>query len=451
LSHTDPTTAFLKIPLFRKIPKLELYKFVDQLPSMEYEAGRYIFRAGEEGNSLYVVTSGTLEVILAEDTEDEMLLRVCGPGDYVGEMSLIMPEGKRTASVRARQPSRVLVISREIFNEALQRWPSIAYSMVEIMSERLDTSNETAFNDLVAKNHALQKAYDELKAAQAQLIEKERLERELQVAADIQLSILPDDLPDVEEFGFGARILPARQVGGDLYDVFPLKDDRVGVLIGDVADKGVPSALFMARAHALLVAEADIGITPGDVLRLVNGHITRLQKSTQFVTVLYGILELKTHVFSYARAGHEPPLILHADGSVQRIPHSPGMALGLWDTITLDERAVQMQPGDTLLMYTDGMTDCRNPKGEPFGLERIKTTLSALAKFNAQQICDRMLETLKDFQDGSKQDDDVTLVAVSAPSLELTTGSSKKKKKNFSTVQTHKIDRQERQGRQENL
>lgn len=407
-------TVFLKIPLFKDLPRLELFKLVDELPVEEYEGGQYLFHEGDAGDSLYVVMDGKLEIVLAADSKDEMLLRVCGPGEYVGEMSLIMPKGKRTASIRARENSKLWVMSREKFNEVLQRWPLLAYSMVGIMSERLDSSNEAAFHDLVAKNHALQKAYDDLKAAQDQLIEKERMERELQVAADIQLSILPDVLPETDRFGFGARILPARQVGGDFYDVFRLKGDRIGVLIGDVADKGVPSALFMARAHALIMAEADIGLTAADVMRLVNNHITRLQKSTQFVTVLYGILDLSTNEFSYARAGHEPPLVLHSDGSVERIPHSPGMAVGLWDEIKLDEKSVTLAPGDTLLLYTDGMTDCRNPKGEPFGLERIKKLLSGLSALTAQQVCDRLLETLKTYQDGSKQDDDVTLVSIKA-------------------------------------
>jgi phosphoserine phosphatase RsbU/P len=407
-------TIFLKIPLFNKMPKLDLFQLVSELPVEKYKRGDYLFREGEHGDSLYVVRDGKVEIILAADTSDEMLLRACGPGEYVGEMSLMMPKGTRTASVRAKADSVVWVMSREKFNQVLQKYPQLAYSMVEIMSERLDSSNESAFNDLVAKNQALQKAYDELKEAQAQIIEKERLERELQVAADIQLSILPDVLPDTEEFSFGARILPARQVGGDFYDVFELKDNRIGILIGDVADKGVPSALFMARAHALIMAEADIAVTATEVMQLVNSHITRLQKSTQFVTVLYGILDLKTRLFSYARAGHEPPLLLHPNGSVERLPHGPGMAIGLWDPITIDEREVTLASGDTLIMYTDGMTDCRSPEGEAFGLDRIKNLLSELTKLNAQQVSDRLLETLQGYQNGAKQDDDVTLVTIKA-------------------------------------
>ena len=115
-------------------------------------------------------------------------------------------------------------MSRAFFNDLLLRWPVLAYAMVNILSERLDATNNASFRDLTQKNHALQKAYDELKAAQAQLIEKERLERELKVAAEIQISILPDVLPRAPGFDFGARILPARSVGGDFYDVFRLDE-----------------------------------------------------------------------------------------------------------------------------------------------------------------------------------------------------------------------------------
>lgn len=406
--------AFLKIPLFRDVPPDDLLKMVNELPVETYDPGAYLFRDGDLGDNLYVVIDGALEIVLAADTSDELLLRTCGPGEYVGEMGLILPDGKRTATVRAKEKSRTWVLSRAKFTQVLQRWPVIAYTMVAILSERLEATNNATFHDLTEKNHALQKAYDELKAAQEQLIEKERLERELKVAADIQLSILPDVLPSVTGFDFGARILPARHVGGDLYDGFVLNESSVGVVIGDVADKGVPAALFMARAHALIMAEADTGITPGEVMELVNRHITHLKSSSQFVTALYGILNTETGEFAYARAGHEPPLLLKADGSVERLPYGPGMSLGLWDVITLDERKVKLEPGSTLLLYTDGLTDCREPGGVQFGLDRIKERLVGLKGLAAQQVCDRLFETLMDFQGGSPQDDDVTLVAIHA-------------------------------------
>ena len=405
-------TAFLNIPLFHDIPSDDLVKMVNELPIQTYEPGSYLFRDGDPGENLYVVKEGNLEILLAADSPDEMLLKICGPGEYVGEMGLILADGKRTATVRAKDRVRTWVMSRAKFTQVLQRWPVIAYSMVNILSERLDATNDATFRDLTAKNHALQRAYDELKAAQVQLIEKERLERELQVAADIQLSILPDDLPDIAGFDFGARILPARRVGGDFYDVFPLSQMQAGIVIGDVADKGVPAALFMARAHALIMAEADTSMTAGDVLKLANEHITHLQKSAQFVTALYGILNTDTSEFAYARAGHEPPLLLRLDGSVERIPHGVGMSLGLWEILTLDEQVVKMEPGSTLVLFTDGMTDCRDPNGVAFGLERIKIALSGMAGLPAQEICDRLFNTLMRYQNGASQDDDVTLVAI---------------------------------------
>src|ERR1043166_876388 len=170
----------------------------------------------------------------------------------------------------------------------------------------------------------------------------------------------------------------------------------------------------MARAHALIIAEADSSTLPGEVLRLANKHITRLEKSTQFVTALYGVLDTKTGEFSYARAGHEPPLMLPEHGDVHRLPHKPGMALGLWENIILDEYSISLPQGSLLVLFTDGMTDCRNPKGEPFGLERIKTTMSGLGSATAQKSCDQLFDTLMMYQSGSKQDDDVTLVAIHA-------------------------------------
>ena len=403
-----------QIPFFTDLPPDELDRLMAELAVVNLRAGEILFHEGDPGEHLYVVVKGELEILMAPDTHNELILNLVHEGEYIGEMSLIQPGGHRTASARARGEVVTLSMSRDQFKDLLKRHPHLANAMVRVLSQRLDNTNVATFRDLTEKNRQLQKAYDELKAAQEQLIEKERMERELKVAADIQMSILPDVLPSPPGYDFGGRILPARQVGGDFYDVFELGDGKYGVLIGDVADKGVPSAIFMARAHALIIAEADDVTPSGEVLRMANGHITRFEKSTQFVTALFGILDTKTGEFSYARAGHEPPLLLTADRQVERLPHQPGMALGLWENIVLDENSLTLPKGSVLIMFTDGMTDCRDPKGVPFGLERIKQTVTNLREINAQSVCNDLFDTLMKYQNGSKQDDDVTLLAVHA-------------------------------------
>ncbi|MDX1378341.1 MAG: SpoIIE family protein phosphatase [Anaerolineales bacterium] len=400
-----------RVPFFTGLPEKELDRLAAEMEIVNLQPGEMLFCEGDPGEHLYIVVKGDLDILKAPDTEDELILNTIHEGEYIGEMSLATG-APRTASVRSRGEVMLLSMSRQQFNDLLHKHPELASAMVSVLSYRLDNTNVATFRDLTENNHQLQKAYDELKAAQEQLIEKERLERELQVAAEIQMSILPDVLPSPDGYDFGGRILPARQVGGDFYDVFEIGKNKYGVVIGDVADKGVPSAIFMARAHALIIAEADDVTPPDEVVRKVNDHITRLEKSTQFVTALFGILDTSTGEFSYARAGHEPPLLLTAKGEVERLPHKPGMALGLWENIVLDVNSLILPKGSLLVMYTDGMTDCRNPKGEPFGLERIKNAMANLEKIRGQAGCDELFEKLTNYRDGSMQDDDITLIAI---------------------------------------
>jgi len=275
-----------RIPFFTTLPQEELDRLTSEMEVFNLKPREILFREGDAGEHLYVVVKGHLEILKAPGTADEMILNTIHEGEYIGEMSLITGE-PRTASVRAFTEEVVLLsMSRKQLNDLLHRHPELASSMISVLSERLNSTNVATFRDLTEKNHQLQKAFDELKAAQEQLIEKERLERELKVAAEIQLSILPDVLPSHPDFDFGGRILPARQVGGDFYDVFELGDNKLGVLIGDVADKGVPSAIFMARAHALIIAEADHVTPPGEVLRsilpVLKNPLNLLQRFTVY-------------------------------------------------------------------------------------------------------------------------------------------------------------------------
>ena len=220
-----PVNLLARIPFFTDLPDEELDRIAATLDMVNLQSGDILFREGDTGEHMYVVVSGELEVLMAPDTDNELILNIVHEGEYLGEMSFIMPGGRRTASVRARGEVGLLSLSRDQFDDLLKRHPKLANAMVSVLSQRLDNTNVSTFRDLTEKNRQLQKAFDELKAAQEQLIEKERLERELKVAADIQMSILPSVLPVHKNFDFGGRILPARQVGGDFYDVFDLGDN----------------------------------------------------------------------------------------------------------------------------------------------------------------------------------------------------------------------------------
>ena len=409
----EDLAAFLRqFPLFADLPPGESKYLAHTLGQLSLEPKAIVFREGEIGESIYFVISGNIDVIMAMDTPDEKLLSTLHAGDYTGEMSLMVPGGKRSASCRSCSKSLLLVMTREDFDDLLHRHPQVAYNMIRVISERLRHSDSVAFRDLREKNRQLQIAYDELKAAQAQIIEKEKLEKELQLAAEIQLSILPSSLPSVTGVDFGGHMTPARRVGGDLYDVFLVDDDHIGVLIGDVADKGVPSAIFMARAHALLTAEGLRGAAPGQALLAVNTYLTRQEQSDLFVTVLYGIYNVQSGIFSYARAGHEMPVLVSNSGKLEQLPLGKSLPLGLFPEIPLDEGSVLISPGGTILFYTDGLCDCRNPKGEEFGRERITAALTTLNGLPAAEVCSRMVSTLSDFRQGAVQDDDITLVVL---------------------------------------
>jgi phosphoserine phosphatase RsbU/P len=398
--------------LFKGLPQSELEHLAKRLRVLEVAPNTILFNEGDAGAHFYVVIYGEMEVVKALGTGDERLIAVRGAGDFVGELSLLNPNGLRTASVRARGPAQLWEITHEEVDALLHRQPLVAYDLMHLISARLTETHDSMFKDLRERNHQLTQAYEELIDAQDQIVEKERLERELQVAYEIQMSILPQTLPELPGYDFGARIVPARAVGGDFFDIFPLSEDKVAIVIGDVADKGVPSAIFMARTHALLYSEVNHCHDPALALKRVNQHLIKMNQSNLFVTVLVALLNLETGLIRYARAGHELPVILSTNEQAELAPWGQGQLLGLLDDPQLDEQVLTIAPGGLILFYTDGIPDGRNEKGESFGYPRLLAEVQQMTDMPAQQVCDNLLDRLVEFQGLTAQDDDVTLVAI---------------------------------------
>ena len=216
----------------------------------------------------------------------------------------------------------------------------------------------------------------------------------------------------MEGFDFGARMLPARAVGGDLYDFIQLDQDTVGISIGDVSDKGVPAAIFMALYCSLLRAEALHVSSPADVLRRVNRHLLDLNEARMFVTALYGVLNRKTCEFSYARAGHHVPLLFDDSGKEISINRDQGQLLGFFSDPDLDVKTVVIPQGSTLLLYTDGVFDLMDRNDKSFGEERLREMACTHQGNSAQDLCEKIIGVLKSYQGESPQFDDMALIAI---------------------------------------
>jgi serine phosphatase RsbU (regulator of sigma subunit) len=416
------------VPLLDAIPTAELAVLAQQVRFVAYPAGTILMREGAYGDRFYIIVEGQIAIIKDLGTADERLLGYRGAGEFVGEMGLLNPDGQRTASAQVLADAQMIELTRADFDALLHRYPMMAYDMLRVLSDRLTSSHDAVIRDLhtknlqlalandnlQAQNQRLAQAYADLEAAQAQLIEKEALERELRRAREIQESSLPRTLPRLPSVDLGARMVPAREVAGDFFDVFPNGEGTLGLVVADVCGKGMPAAIFMALTRSLLRAEASRTAFPAEALRNVNQHLLEMNAAGMFVTILYGLLQPATHTFAYARAGHEPPLLWDALGAPQPPARTNGHPLGLLPDPDLDLQVVCLPQGGTLLLYTDGVTEATDARDDFFGVERLHMAVRDLLSAPAQQLCDGLVEALAAYRGVAPQADDITLVAVHA-------------------------------------
>jgi serine phosphatase RsbU (regulator of sigma subunit) len=301
-------------------------------------------------------------------------------------------------------------MTRPEFEALIDRQPHLASRLLKEVVKRLRASDNATIRTLQGKNRQLTKAYDELKAAQAQLIEKERMETELSLARRIQENSLPDELPQPEGWQVAVNWQPARTVSGDFYDVLCGPDDNLHLLIADVTGKGVPAAMVVATARTILHTFMAQNLSPGELLREANELLCDETPPGMFITCFYAVIEPRSGLIRFANAGHNLPYCLGQNGL--RPMNARGMPLGALPGSVYDGEQAVVEPGEGLLLYSDGLVEAHDPQGEMFGNARLEKLLTGLA--SDEGALDVLLNSLGEFTgDTPEQEDDITLLWVS--------------------------------------
>lgn len=246
-----------------------------------------------------------------------------------------------------------------------------------------------------------------------QLIEKKRLEGQLEVARQVQLELLPANDPVIEGFDISAYNFPTEEVSGDYYDWVRIHDDEIGIVVADVSGKGVPAALLMAFLRASLRAATHIGYSPHISMSKVNYLLWESIERNQFVTAFYGLLDASNRTLAYTNAGHNPPLLMDAEGNARFIDRG-GVPLGMFRDTRYYEYYLTLEPGELLLLYTDGVTEANNPKGQEYGTDRLVRALKDSRHLSARALIDFIQHDVLEWTDGLGATDDITFFVIKA-------------------------------------
>ena len=273
--------------------------------------------------------------------------------------------------------------------------------------------------DMDDLNLTIEKAIEQIKfvhESQKEHTQLESLKKDLTTAKDIQQYILPSVFPpfpeDSDKMDIFASMEAAKDIGGDFYDFFRIDDDRIALVIADVCGKGIPAALFMAVSRTMIRSKGMQCDSASDCLRESNRLLAGYSVDCMFVTVFYAIYNTKTGVVTYCNAGHNSPHLLRADGTIEELPRATNMIVGAFEGIDYKEDTLQLEHGDTLVMFTDGVTEAMNNAYKEFGTGRLDDVLRGLSDKSSQQIVEAVKAGVKEFADGAEQSDDITMLVL---------------------------------------
>ena len=355
--------------------------FRDESRHRTLSAGEHLFREGDEGEEMFILVAGELDITL----RGQLIDRLNG-GDMLGEMALV-GDGLRSATATATTDLTVLPVNAARFTELVGKYPEFARDVMSVMSSRL-------------------------RRLITQEVQRQRLEQEMAIGHQIQLSLLPEQSPTIEGWQFKSFYQAARQVGGDFYDfvLTPERPKALNIIVGDVTGKGVPAAMFMAVTRTLIRSETFNRESPAEALERANALLRRDSRAPLFLGASLMAVDTDSGAFTFANAGHELPLWLHmATGAVERI-EARGMVLGAFDQTFSQEVSGTLQSGDAVLFFTDGVTEARDAAGDFFGDERLEAALRTCGGLTAAGIAEQVVAAVMQFTGDMPQADDLTLV-----------------------------------------
>jgi sigma-B regulation protein RsbU (phosphoserine phosphatase) len=395
------------------LPKEDLHTLTNVVVTNEYPAGSIICREGDLEDIFYIIQDGKV-AFTKKTTDGEQFLGLKGRGEFFGELG-VLDRAPRAATVHAISDCWLIEIHEETLDQILTRNPSVARAIMRGLTRSVRDTDKITIAELQLKNYELAKTLDNLRAAQTELLRRERLKRDLEIAAQVHKSILPTSFPEVPGFEFAAKARPAREIGGDLYDVVDMGQNQIGIVMADASGKSVQAAIYMAVVRALFLSETNANLSPLETAHRIHNLLMNVSTAEMFVTAFYATLNYTTRRMKYIRAGHDRPVYYHAATSQTSLLDPPGRFLGLLPDLLIEEKEITVESGDTLVCYSDGVTDVVRPgDGEMYGLKRLSEIVSREGHRSAQALVDTIVNDIDSFREGEEQPDDLTLLVTKA-------------------------------------
>ena len=388
---------YAAVEIFNGVPLADVAPLIEHMPIQQIVGAQRLLERGDMNDALRVVLQGRLRVYLDQPEGDDFMAVL--PGACVGEMSLIDVRPV-SAYVVSEPGTRLLLIDAATFLDRLLAIPQVSRNLISILNDR------TRRNDQRAIEHM------------RKLLLLEQAQRELQYAHAIQASLLPKEplFASDTRLDCVGRMCPAREVGGDFYDIFLLDSRHLFFVIADVCGKGLPAALFMVRAIAALrVQSANEAQSPDYTAHLIarlNHELIAHNDAQQFLTAFCGILDLDSLRLRYVNAGHNPPLLALGHGRFRYLEEPISPIVGMVEGLNYRAGEVTLERGSALLLYTDGVTEAENTAMDMLGEERLLQQLNAAADRTAGPLVDEVFNLVRKFAGEAPQSDDITVLAI---------------------------------------